>query len=87
MSDNTEFIALNNQGQQFASAKKKQKTGVIKRTRNQTSGVVVIQPEMEESDDGVEFFQPIYEGDLVVGVLHKCVCGRTAELRFQYSEQ
>ena len=68
-------------------AKKKQKTGVIKHSQNEVTGKVQIDPHEMDTDHGVEFFQPIMEGDLVVGVIHKCSCGKTSELRFQYSDQ
>ena len=82
-----EFMDLTDNQDQFKEHKVRQKRGVIKKARNQVKGTVHLEPLDEESGDGVEFFQPIYEGETVVGVIHKCSCGRASELRFQYSDQ
>jgi len=87
MDTDDKFIEMDGVGDTFKPVKKKQRFGVIKNVRNHASGVVHLDPGAEDADDGIEFFQPIYEGELVVGVIHKCACGRTAELRFQYSDQ
>lgn len=60
--------------------------GVVKRQRLVDSQPVHLQAENQGPEEGVEFFEPIYEGDLIVGVMHKCVCGRTSELRFEYGD-
>ena len=86
MTDNDDFVEYDKQAPSFKPVKKKQRTGVIKHVRKQSQSIVHLGPGEEESEEGVECFQPIYEGDVVVGVIHKCVCGRTAELRFQYSD-
>ncbi len=85
MNDHDDFKELGDHNTLFESRQKRQKTGVIKSKRSHINGLVQLDP-IEENDGGVEFFQPIYEGELIVGVIHKCSCGKTSELRFQYSE-
>jgi len=80
-----EYEDLNEHRSQFINHGKRQKTGVIKSSRNNVKGILHIEAP-EETEQGVEFFQPIKEGDLIVGVIHKCSCGKTSELRFQYSD-
>ncbi len=85
MSKEDEFLDIADNQDQFTAHKKRQKKGVIKSGQNHVKGTLLLEPKDEDGGDGVEFFQPIYEGDLIVGVIHKCTCGKTAELRFQYS--
>ncbi|MCF6238276.1 MAG: hypothetical protein L3J79_05610 [Candidatus Marinimicrobia bacterium] len=87
MIDEHDFLELDERKDQFAKRKIRQKGGVIKKARNNIQGTLHLDPMDEDSEDGVDFFQPIYEGDLIVGVIHKCICGKTAELRFQYSDK
>jgi len=81
-----DFSEINDDNIQFATYKKRQKSGVIKKDRNHLSGKIQLGIQTEEIEQGVEFFQAISEGDLIVGVIHKCSCGNTSELRFQYSD-
>jgi len=85
MNENDEFEELEEGNSPFEPRQQRQKTGVIKSSRNHVKGTVHLDP-VEETDHGVEFFQPIYEGELIIGVIHKCSCGKTSELRFQYSD-
>ena len=87
MNRDADFIGLDKQGNTFRKQKKILHNRVIKSDRNQISGTLHLQPPAADLDDGVEFFQPIYEGDLIIGVIHKCSCGKTSELRFEYSDQ
>ena len=80
-----DFRELGHGESPFEPRLKRQKTGVIKSVRNHVKGTIQLDP-LEVEEQGVEFFQPIYEGELIVGVIHKCSCGKTSELRFQYSE-
>ena len=80
-----EFKDLEDEIAPFAHTQKRQKTGVIKSGRNKVKGMLRLEPQ-EEGQHGIEFFQPIMEGELIIGVIHKCSCGKTSELRFQYSE-
>ena len=86
METDEEFNDLNEDNFQFTPYIKRQKTGVIKKERNHASGKLHLDVSVEEIEHGVEFFQAITEDDLIVGVIHKCSCGKTSELRFQYSE-
>ena len=65
-----EFEGLEENEEQFIPQKRRQKTGVIKNNRNKVKGTLHLDPQ-EEREHGVEFFQPITEGDQIVGVLHK----------------
>lgn len=85
MSTNDDFKSMNDEDGPFISRKPRQKTGVIKSGRNRVKGTVHLEP-LDDFEHGVEFFQPITEGDTIVGVVHKCSCGKTSELRFQYSD-
>ncbi len=87
MNTDDEFVDISDNANPFPECKRRQKKGVIKNARNHMSGRIHLDPPDEESQEGVEFFQPIYEGELIVGVIHKCSCGKTSELRFQYTEQ
>ena len=87
MNDQDDFVGMDETENQFTKQKIRQKSGVIKNARNHMNGTIHLDPLEEDQEDGVEFFQPIYEGDIIVGVIHKCICGKTAELRFQYSDQ
>lgn len=60
------------------------RAGVLKTDQLKEGASVCLEPENVEEDQGVEFFQPVYDGNTVVGVIHKCACGRTSELRFEY---
>ncbi len=87
MEKDDHFVEINDNESQFLNHRKRQKKGVIKSTRNRVKGTIHLDPREEASGEGVEFFQPIYEGDMIVGVIHKCSCGKSSELRFQYSDQ
>ncbi|MEA3285984.1 MAG: hypothetical protein U9Q77_01225 [Candidatus Marinimicrobia bacterium] len=87
MMNNDEFVEMDETENQFTKQKTRQKSGVIKNVNSHMKGTIHLDPVEENQEDGVEFFQPIYEGDLIVGVIHKCNCGKIAELRFQYSDQ
>jgi len=40
----------------------------------------------ENGNDSEEEIRPIMENGEIVGVFHKCICGRETEIRFDYSE-
>ncbi len=86
MSTDDDFKSMNEDETPFESRKNRQKAGVIKSNRNQVKGTLHLDPQEEDLDHGIEFFQPITEGDQIVGVIHKCSCGKTSELRFTYSD-
>ena len=81
-----EFKSMDQTGHEFKPAKKRQRKGVIKSDRHHLEGKLKLEPDDVEMETGVEFFQPIYEGDVVVGVIHRCSCGKTSEVRFQYGD-
>lgn len=81
-----DFKNMNVEDGQFLARKIRQKTGVIKSKRNHVNGTLHLDPQEEDSGHGIEFFQPITEGDVIIGVVHKCSCGKTSELKFQYSD-
>ncbi len=85
MTTNDDFEGLEENEISFTKQKKRQRTGVIKSGRNKVKGTLHLEP-TDETEHGIEFFQPIMEGELVVGVIHKCSCGKISELRFQYSD-
>ena len=87
MSKDQDFTPLNLGKDKTEVKHRRYKSGVIKSGEKHVEGSVRIVPQIEETEAGVEFFQPIYEGDIIIGVLHKCSCGRTAEVRFQYEDQ
>lgn len=87
MDEKNGFIPVDGDKAEISPRKQRQKAGVIKKSRNQITGVRQLDPPDEHDDQGVEFFQPIYEGELIIGVIHKCSCGKTSELRFQYSDK
>ncbi len=86
MMNDEEFEGSEEFSEQFSPRKRRQTSGVIKSGRNHVKGIVHLDPGNEDQEGGVEFFQPIYEGDTIVGVMHKCACGKTSELRFQYTD-
>ena len=79
-----EFEELNPSQGMPSKRRQVTKLGVIKKSRHKEQGVFVMEPNLEDHDDGVEFFQPVYEGEVVVGMIHKCSCGKTSEVRFEY---
>ena len=87
MSSDQDFKPLERNASGLSSPKRRVKLGVIKGSKSHISGTIHLHPPLEETEEGVEFFQPIYDGDTIVGVLHKCSCGKTAEIRFQYTDQ
>jgi len=48
--------------------------------------VKVVSPETSSVKQGEGYFQPIIEGDQIVGVIHVCTCGRRSELRFEFED-
>mgnify|MGYP007123672947 CR=1 FL=1 len=86
MKTNEKFIETDVTQSHSISHSRNQGKGVLKNKHNRISGMVHLNPQDEDLGHGVEFFQPITEGDLIVGVIHKCACGKTSELSFQYSD-
>lgn len=87
MSKDQEFTPMEKGATNLGTKKSRQKAGVIKSRAKHVDGTIHLKPQIEDTDVGVEFFQPILEGETIVGVLHKCSCGKTAEVRFQYADQ
>ncbi len=86
MQTNDKFMETDVSKPQVSINRRTHAKGVIKYNHNRVSGIIHLDPEDEDHGHGVEFFQPITEGDLIVGVIHKCACGKTSELSFQYSD-
>ncbi len=57
---------------------------LIKSGRHRDVGTIVLDPGAQEESDGIEFFQPVMESEKIVGIVHKCSCGKTSEVRFEY---
>ncbi len=87
MQKDGEFLAMQDDNSQFSKGVKHQKSGVIKQGRSHVSDTIHLQVSEESMDEGVEFFQPIYDGELIVGVTHRCLCGKISKLRFEYPNQ
>ena len=86
MAMDDDFTPMDHNNPHEKPKRRRIQSGVIKSHRKHLEGTLHLEPHEEDTESGVEFFQPIVEGDTIVGVVHRCSCGKTAELRFQYSE-
>ena len=87
MQEDDQFLAMQDNDSQFSKRVSHQKSGVIKQDRSRLSGTIHLPVSKQNMDEGVEYFEPIYDGELIVGVTHRCHCGKISKLRFEYGNQ
>ncbi len=87
MQNDDQFLAMQDNDLQFSKSVDHPKSGVIKHDRNRVSGTIHLTVPEENLDEGVEYFEPIYDGEVIVGVTHRCHCGKISKLRFEYATQ
>lgn len=61
------------------------KQKVIRSQRIQLNKPITINAE-SMNDDGSESVEPMVENGQVVGIIHRCSCGKVTEIRFQMDD-
>lgn len=84
MDSKTEFLPLETEKSKVTKHKIHFKKGILKSKRHIDAGTLHIVPKENHQEQDVEYFQPVYHGDQVIGIIHKCACERVSEIHFEY---
>lgn len=87
MSSNSEYSPMDLENPNPEKPRLKIKSGILKSGKHIDAGTIRLDPKKHDENNDIEYFQPVYHGEQVIGIIHKCTCERVSEIHFEYDSE
>jgi len=87
MNSKSEYVPADLEKSGETKHKGRFKKGILKSNRYKNVGKIHLTPLQADENNEIEYFQPVYHGDQVIGIIHKCTCERVSEIHFEYDSE